>query len=176
MTTMIQVILFVYVLASCEHSVSNHLNFGSLQCNWSDACIYSPKYTNKNKTQNTVHITHPHLHTHTSTSTHVGIPTRARAHTHHTHPHLPMHTCTCTHHTHIQIDIYPHPHTEYSRLVFQLSPILKLLPRTLAHQDLLIHCAWQRVHCSMQEVVVEPAVTLEYLSLVATRSALAGAL
>ncbi|XP_064392664.1 rab3 GTPase-activating protein non-catalytic subunit-like isoform X2 [Halichondria panicea] len=70
----------------------------------------------------------------------------------------------------------PHDNNDpkYSRLVFQLSPLLKLLPCTLSHPALLIHCAWQGVHCSMQGVIVEPAVTLEYLSLISTRSALAG--
>lgn len=63
---------------------------------------------------------------------------------------------------------------EYSRLVFQLSPLLKLLPHTLSHQALLVHCAWQGVHCALQGVIIEPTRSLEYLSLVSKKSALAG--
>ena len=111
-----------------------------------------------------LHINPTSTHTHTS---------HLRTHPHaHTHPHTHTHT-----HTHIRIIYHPpflHLHLEYSRLVFQLSPLLKLLPCTLSHPALLIHCAWQGVHCSMQGVIVEPAVTLEYLSLISTRSALAG--
>ncbi len=63
----------VYILASCKHSVSNHLNFDSPQCNLSE-CIY------------TVQSTYTLILIPTSTRTHIHIypctPTRARAHTH----------------------------------------------------------------------------------------------
>ncbi len=65
--------------------------------------------------------------------------------------------------------------TDHSRLVFQLSPLLKLLPHTLSHQALIVHCAWQGVHCAMQGAVIELAKSLEYLSLVSGRHTLAGA-
>ena len=32
---------------------------------------------------------------------------------------------------------------EYSRVVYQFGPLLRLLPLSLSHQALLVHCAWQ---------------------------------